>query len=411
MNTNRTASFRCVSPIRMAKKRTLYLGLFALGIAFAAGANEPRFVSFDAPGAGHASGQGTGCFGYTDCSVVINNWGAITGYYLDAKNVFHGFVRSPEGKFTSFEAPGADKTSDNFNGTNPNAINDAGAIAGVYFDVNSAAHGFLRSPDGGMTTFDPPGSTGTFPIAMNLESAIVGYYLDTNGVFGGFLRRVDGTFATWKDPHACDTANTSTSAFCGGTGAFNINIFGVVAGTYADNSGNYVGHGLIRLPDGELQSYEVPGAGHGYDQGVSCPGCSVGLNIFGSTAGYYLDSNYVQHVYLRSFFGQVTTFDTPGAASLGANCFSDCPLGLNDWGAITGVYFNARGVGHGFLRTPDGKVSSLDAPGAAHVTPQPPWYWMGTLPVSINDDGMITGFYIDANNVSHGFVLFPSDTD
>jgi len=46
----------------MAKKRALYLGLCALRMAFAASAREPRFVTFDAPGAGQASGQGTGCF-------------------------------------------------------------------------------------------------------------------------------------------------------------------------------------------------------------------------------------------------------------------------------------------------------------------------------------------------------------
>ena len=410
MNIHRTASFRSVSLIRVALRSALYLGL-TLGMAFAAGAHERRFVTIDAPGAGQSSGQGTGCFAYTDCSVIINNWGAITGYYLDATNVFHGFVRSREGKFKSFQAPGADTTPGNFNGTSPNAINDAGAIAGVYYDVANVAHGFLRSPEGEMTTFDPPGSTATIPVAMNLESAIVGYYLDKAGLFGGFLRRADGTFATWKDPHACNTANTPTSPFCGGSGAFNINAFGVVAGSYADNSGNYVGHGLIRLPGGRLRGYEIPGAGNGYDQGTNCPGCSVGLNIFGATAGYYTDSKYLQHVYLRSFAGQATTFNTPGDASLGANCFSDCSLGLNDWGAITGVYFDANFVSHGFLRTPDGKVRSFDAPGAATVTPQAPWYWMGTLPVSINDEGVITGYFIDANNVSHGFLMFPSDDD
>jgi hypothetical protein len=160
-----------------------------------------------------------------------------------------------------------------------------------------------------------------------------------------------------------------------------------------------------------LQSYKVPGAGNGYGQGTSCPGCSVGLNIFGASAGYYTDSNSLQHVYLRSFVGQATTFNTPGDASLGANCISDCSLGLNDWGAVTGVYFDANGVGHGFLRTPDVKVVSFDAPGAASVTPQAPWFWMGTLPVTINDDGVIAGYYIDANNVSHGFLRFPSDRD
>lgn len=394
-----------IAATRGSKARVFYLGLCAIGIAVAASAHEPRFVSFDAPGAGQGSGQGTGCFAYTDCSVIINNWGAITGYYLDEENVFHGFVRSPEGKFTSFETPGADTNAQDFNGTLPNAINDAGAIAGVYYDINNVAHGFLRGPQGEMTSFDPPGSTATIPIAINLESAIVGYYLDENDLFGGFLRRADGTFATWKDPNACNTPNSSTSPFCGGTGAFNINVFGVIAGTYMDR--NYVGHGLTRLAGGRLQSYEVPGAGNGAYQGTSCPGCSVGLTVFGATAGYFTDSNSLEHVYLRSFAGQTTTFDTPGDPSLGANCFSDCPLGLNDWGAITGVYFDANYVGHGFLRTPDGKVGSFDAPGAANVASQAPWYWMGTLPVSINDAGLITGFYIDANNVSHGFLMLP----
>jgi hypothetical protein len=317
-------------------------------------------------------------------------------------------VRSPEGKFTSFEAPGADTNPGDFNGTNPNAINDAGAIAGVYYDVNNVAHGFLRSPEGRMTSFDPPDSTATIPVALNLEGAVVGYYVDETGMFGAFLRRADGTFVTWKDPNACNTPNTSTSQFfCGGTAAFNINVFGIIAGGYVDKK--YVGHGLLRLPDGELRGYEAPGAGNGPGQGTNCPGCSVGLNIFGATAGYYTASNNLQHVYLRSFAGRATTFNTPGDPSLGTNCYSDCPLGLNDWGAITGVYFDANGVGHGFLRTPEGNVGGFDAPRAANVSPQPPWYWMGTLPVSINDEGVATGFYIDANNVSHGFVMFPSD--
>jgi hypothetical protein len=410
MYTNWTASSRSGSLIRVARTRALYLGLCALGMAFAAGAHERHFITIDAPGAGHGSGQGTGCFAFTDCSIIINNSGVITGYYLDSGNVFHGFVRSPEGKFTSFEAPGADTTPNDFNGTNPNAINDAGAIAGVFSDVNSVSHGFLRSPEGRMTTFDPPGSIATIPIALNLESTVVGFYVNETGEFAGFLRRPDGTFATWKDPNDCNNA-PPTAAFCGGTAAFNINIFGEVAGAYADNSGNDVGHGLIRRPGGRLESYEVPGAGSGSGQGTSCPGCSVGLNVFGAAAGYYTDSNSLQHVYLRSFAGHTTTFNTPGDPTLGTNCFSDCSLGLNDWGAITGVYFDAGGVSHGFLRTPDGKVDSFDAPGAANLPPQPPWFWTGTLPVSINDAGMITGYYIDANNVSHGFLLLPSDND
>jgi len=370
------------------------LGLCALVMAVAVNAQELRIITFDAPGAGTGSGQGTGCFAYTDCSVLINDWGAVTGYYLDKHNVFHGFVRSPEGKFTTFDSPGADTTPGDFNGTLPNAINDAGAITGVYYDVSGAGHGFLRSPEGGFTTFDVPGgSLLTNPIALNLEGAVVGYYLNQNVVFGAFLRRPDGTLETWSGPGASST------------GAYNINIFGTAVGHYQDNS--FVAHGFVRSPQGKLTTFDAPGAGTGSGQGTDCPGCSVGLNIFGAYAGYYIDSNSLEHVYLRSFAGRATTFNTPGDATLGANCFSDCPLGLNDWGAITGVYFDANGVGHGFLRTPDGKVDSFDAPGAGNLTPQAPWYWMGTLPYSINDQGVITGYYIDAHNVSHGFLMLP----
>ena len=119
----------------------------------------------------------------------------------------------------------------------------------------------------------------------------------------------------------------------------------------------------------------------------------------------------MQHVYLRSIVGRTTTFNTPGDPALGANCYSDCPLGLNDWGAITGAYFDANYVAHGFVRSAAGKVSSFDAPGAANVPYQAPWYWMGTLPTSINNEGVVTGFYIDANNVSHGFLFMPSGSD
>jgi hypothetical protein len=350
--------------------------------------------------------QGTGCFAYTDCSVLINNWGAVTGYYLDANNVYHGFLRSPDGKFTNFEAPGADTQAGDFNGTLPNAISDAGAITGVYYDANNEGHGFLRSPEGKFTTFDVTrGTIGTTtPIALNLESAIVGYYEDQNGVFQPFLRRPDGTFETWTGPGACQA---SSATGCYGSGAFSINFFGTIAGGYEDNSGNFVDHGLVRGPEGRLTSFEAPGSGTGPYQGTGSPGSSVPLNQFGAIAGYYIDASNVVHGYLRSPWGEFTTFDVPGEGPQGIGCYSDCSVGLNDWGAITGYYLDANNVYHGFVRSPEGTVTSFDAPGA-NTTPDS---YSGTFPVSINDQGEITGYYLDANNVNHSFLLLPSDRD
>jgi hypothetical protein len=79
----------------------------------------------------------------------MNDEGAITGYYLDANNVNHGFLRSPEGKVTSFDAPGADTTPNDYNGTFPVSINDLGAVTGYYVDANNVIHGFLMFPSNG----------------------------------------------------------------------------------------------------------------------------------------------------------------------------------------------------------------------------------------------------------------------
>ena len=403
-NSNCTASHRSIAATWRIKSRALFLGLCALEMAVAVNADEPRIITIDAPGAGAGAYQGTGCFAYTDCSVLINNAGAITGYYLDANNAYHGYLRSPEGKFTALDAPGADTNAGDFNGTVPNAINDAGAITGTYYDVNSEGHGFVRSPQGKYTSFDVPGSAAGAinAIAMNLEGAVVGFYADQNGVFQPFLRRPNGTFEKWTGPGACET---SSATGCYGSGAFSINVFGTIAGGYEDNSGNFVDHGLVRSPQGKLTSFEAPDAGTGLYQGTGSPGSSVALNQFGAIAGYVIDANSVVHGYLRSPWGEITTFDIPGAGPQGIGCYNDCSIGLNNRGAITGYYLDANNVYHGFVRSPEGKVTSFDAPNANTASGS----YSGTFPVSINDEGAITGYYLDVNNVNHGFLRLPSD--
>jgi hypothetical protein len=48
------------------------------------------------------------------------------------------------------------------------------------------------------------------------------------------------------------------------------------------------------------------------------------------------------------------------------------------------------------MRTPDGAVTDFNAPGA-----------LATFPSAINPAGAITGPYIDANFVQHGFLRLP----
>jgi len=60
-------------------------------------------------------------------------------------------------------------------------------------------------------------------------------------------------------------------------------------------------------------------------------------------------------------------------------------------------------VWHGYVRSAEGKVTSFDAPGADTVD-----IGSGTFPVSINDQGVIAGFFFDTSGVSHGYLLFPN---
>ena len=149
-----------------------------LELSFSAAAQEVNYISFDPPGSTFTQ------------PYSINREGAITGYYDDAQNKSHGFLRARDGTITTFDPPGSIDTI-------PQSINRAGVIAGYYADAQYVNHGFLRAPDGTFTTFDPPGAANTDPTGINQAGYITGDYSYANGATAyGFLRAPDGTFIT-----------------------------------------------------------------------------------------------------------------------------------------------------------------------------------------------------------------------
>ena len=81
--------------------------------------------------------------------------GGVIGYYIDDVGfAFHGFLRAPDGTITTFDAPGAGTQAAFSQGTFAYGLNPAGAIAGVYGDANFVSHGFLRDSNGTFT-YDP----------------------------------------------------------------------------------------------------------------------------------------------------------------------------------------------------------------------------------------------------------------
>ena len=143
--TRWTRWIRCTQWTQWRRSLALCLAFCGLGLGLSSTARAATFTTFDAPGAGTGNAQGT-------FAVSINPAGAITGYYLDVNGVFHGFLRAPNGSVTTFDAPGAGAGADLRQGTFPKSINPTGAITGYYIDARNLIHGFLRSSGGAMTT-------------------------------------------------------------------------------------------------------------------------------------------------------------------------------------------------------------------------------------------------------------------
>jgi hypothetical protein len=101
----------------------------------------------------------------------------------------HGFLYS-DGKMTTFDVPGAEGTVADYMG--PNNL-----IAGFYFDSSEVAHGFVRAPDGSFTTISAPGAgsvpeqgQGTYVAGDNPGGTVTGYYVDSSNVSHGFTATI-----------------------------------------------------------------------------------------------------------------------------------------------------------------------------------------------------------------------------
>jgi hypothetical protein len=272
-------------------------------------------------------------------------------------------------------------------------------IVGTILDTNNIYHGFLRTSHGKFKIFDAPDAgTGAFQgsggLSVNAAGTILGEYFDAGNVSHSFLRTPDGTITEFDAPGA------GTSSYQGTYPANNsgINSEGASVGEYLD--ANYVYHGYMRAPDGSFTEFDDPYAGA--DTGT----LSLGINHAGEISGVYIDESDAFHGYLLAPDGTFTEVDVPGAGAgiyEGTNAcwFIACWGSINAAGTITGFFVDANYVYHGFLRTRDGEFTIFDAPGTGVGT------WQGTQPMSIDREGGITGYYTDTNNVVHGFVRTP----
>ena len=374
------------------------------------GTSALDIIPFDDPSAGASTLQGT-------IGTVINASGEVAGMYSNSLGLVHGFVRTPGGAITNFDAPGAGTSppTGKVQGTVPTAIDTAGDVTGVYIDANNAYHGFLRTADGTITEFDAPSASsapnrGTSPMAMNDAGEIVGFYttgdLSTNSVYHGFVRAANGTFSTIDAPGA--GSGESPIGRKQGTSPAAINASGEIAGTYVDSNNNR--HGFVLSTGATYTSFDPPGSTTSTGSGGGMSGTGVtGIDTAGDVVGGYTDSNVVRHGYVRSASGVITTFDVPGAntTSASGSLGGTYPIGIDPGGNyLVGIYADTNGLDHGFVYlqplTGGGTFTSITAPNAS-TTATPPV--SGTGAAGVNASGEVVGGYFDSNDVGHAFVL------
>jgi hypothetical protein len=360
----------------------------------------PRLIQFDPPGVGKsfsstAACQPTGC----GTQAFSNNAeGAIVGFYTDENVVPHGFLRTPDGQFVSFDAPGAGLGAGLDQGTVAISINDLGVIAGQFEDDTNVFHAFVRYPNGSFTTIDAPGAgqtpnqgQGTIAFNINLEGEIAGIYIDVFGTEHGFVRSPRGEITAFDPPTSISTMVCEETC---------LSPEGVVAGFYLDSS--FTSHGFLRERNGNITTFDAPGAGMGaFEDEFPLGTEGASINFEGMTAGVSLDPQNVGHGFLRTLDNNFTMFNVPGA---GTSAFQGTfPFSINLFGAATGVFVDSKNVSHGFSRSARGNFVAFDAPDAGKGANQ------GTRPSTNNAEGAVAGWFVDTSNVNHGFAWIPGN--
>lgn len=209
---------------------------------------------------------------------------------------------------------------------------------------------------------NPPGASYTTAAGLNNVGLVVGTFELPGKQLEGFSYDVaTAAYTTIDAPGALYTV------------ALGANDSGTIAGTFTTPNG--IAHGFF-LNGGKFTQYDIKGS----------KGTSVnGINNAGDFSGT-LGSNGNYRGFI-SVGGNLTTFAVNGRPTEA--------YGINSANSTVGYFINApANAFHGFLRDSTGHYTQIDFPGST-----------STACTSINDAGVITGFYVDSAGANHGFIL------
>ncbi len=275
--------------------------------------------------------------------------------------------------FVTIDAPGA-------YGTEVYGINDNGLISGLSFNSSFQSTGFLYS-QGTLTPYTAPLPGGgsavdtEFYQVNNAGQVAVSYY-GADGIYHAAV--YSSLTASWT--YLPDIAGAAEN-LAGG-----INNHGLVVGDTFTTSSFSGGQGWS-WNGSHYSVFSAPGADPTLTPGGTA---TYSVNDAGQIVGYAIDSSGIYHGYVMTV-SSFTMLDYPGAAQYGGTSAN----GINNEGVVTGYYYSdSSGDFSGFLWN-NGTFTSLNFPGA-----------VSTGITSINDQGDLTGYYVDSNGTINGFVAY-----
>ncbi len=301
--------------------------------------------------------------------------------------------------FTSFDVPFANATD-----TKAFSINARGDIVGRYFDTAVGPHGFIRWASGAFTSVDVPvPNTGTVLRGNSANGNMVGKYFDpvNPNATHGFLLTAGGQFTSFDVP----------GGVVGTTVAHALNNVGQIVGFYdtrtAVGSCGVIAqeHGFLRDSDGTFTTIDAPGAFFTHAAGIDDEGTVVGWYFaLPSQLPSCNPANITisLHGFMRTPDGQVLTVDPPastGALNSGVARINDAAALVGGYAArlITAAEFSAESPivagSHSYMISPDGAFTSFDVVFNGYL---------GDV-LGVNARGTIVGVWNDGQH-DHGFI-------
>jgi hypothetical protein len=275
-------------------------------------------------------------------------------------------------------------------------VNDEGEIVAGY-TIASGTFGFRRSPGGTLAPVADPLNTGSFTYTradgVNNRGTITGLFFNTAANEFDGFEDKRGTFTTYVFPGLPAGSETALEQAKGEA------LCGfVIQNTPPFNVPPVQSQGFVSLRNGaKTEIFSVKNSVQTFCEDI---------NDFNIAAGSYQDSAGVWHGFTRTTDGTITTIDAPGASTTPGS--EPCPVqdgqggttvagtlvhGINKFGDISGHFFDTSYNEHGFVLSHTGKFTQIDFPGGFQ-----------TGGGKLNDFGEVVGHYTNASCNAFGYI-------